>query len=1201
MHKRICCLVFPILMLFITNCAYSQQQDVDFHINAHLFAGQKILKVKRDFGDPYVWVLAQNNVVYRVNSITLAVDNYTGKFAGFSSDAIIDIAGYNQDTLWAATRSKIINCYKDIAQLSTFTNSIAYPINSIGMSNFGYGGEYYGLAIGTDSTEYSYDLYRKQFLTYNYVGHSQIFEATYRRFMRSDYYYAYSYDTTKSIPVVISDATGGYSTGIWKGGPFGQWPNTAFYSTTGLYEIGFNANLYWGTDNGFFEIWNDYNYFNGGNYNHYLNGIKINKITDIYGLTNFTRVDIHNHLFTKENLLIGSDNGFYFTNSIFYAGMSGPNELNNITLFHYDPLGNVAVNDICVNVTASPTVGLSAGCENGVWVGTDDGLYLLTPDYGKYIDPNDQITALYVNMPGGDTISHLQICSGSSVPLLINPYTINNNTIQWVKNGQNIIGQTGNQLTVADSGDYNAILLDPCDNVHIQTNHIKVSLIAGPQFTFNYPDTVQYCDSASTTLKTTNSPSYHYRWYQNDVLNGDTTFSCTVTQTGKYKVEVSACTNSWVPSKEVQVILLSVPDPGISIDKSLYCQGDIAHFTSTWLMDTTAYTLRWYKDNKLLPSLNNQFTIKTAIPGSYTLSITDNKTLCSKVSPAYQLSFTPPPSITFNYPDKIQQCDNTPLTLQTTDNPGYTYRWYTNGVLNGNTTSSYAVTQTGKYKVEVSACTNSWVPSKEVEVDLVTLPVPQVTSDKAVYCAEDIAVLTENAPADPSYTINWYRDGTLLTADNNLTTINETTPGSYTVTLASTLSTCTQPSAALPLAFTPAPVFTFNYPNQLQYCEGTPLTLRVTGSAGYQYRWYKDGTLNGVTTTSLPVTENGKYKVEVSSCAGSWIASKEAQVTFIKVPVPSISTDKPAYCIGDNATLSLAETIDPDYTTQWYKDNVPVPNSASQNSIITNVPGSYTVDLTYNTPNTDGSTCTQSSAVQALTFNPLPTVSIEKIVNTTICEGQTIGLKANYNGGTVQWSTGETTDQISVTQAGNYQVTVTSSSGCQAETNIDVAFLPNPVFSVNDTTICTYKKQVITLTAPAGFAQYAWNGQTGNQTYQVSLPQTVSLTVTDANGCQATQQIKVADQCPNIYIPNTFTPNGDSINDTWVIEGLDYDPSSTVKVFTRNGILIFNSIGYGTPWNGEYKGQKLPAGAYYYIVTAKNSTQKFSGSLTIIY
>ena len=203
----------------------------------------------------------------------------------------------------------------------------------------------------------------------------------------------------------------------------------------------------------------------------------------------------------------------------------------------------------------------------------------------------------------------------------------------------------------------------------------------------------------------------------------------------------------------------------------------------------------------------------------------------------------------------------------------------------------------------------------------------------------------------------------------------------------------------------------------------------------------------------------------------------------------------------------------------------------------------------------------------------------------------------------MQWSTGETADQINITQTGTYKATVTSPAGCQADTSIVVTFLPDPVFTVKDTSICTFKKQIITLTGPPGFAAYSWNnGASTAQTYPVTQPQTVSLTVTDANGCQATQQIKVADECLNGRNPLTpLPPNGDGINpDTWVIEGLD--ETGTVKVFTRWGSEVYQSVGYSTPWNGEYAGKKLPAGVYYYIVTAKSvRTQKFSGSLTIIY
>jgi gliding motility-associated-like protein len=88
----------------------------------------------------------------------------------------------------------------------------------------------------------------------------------------------------------------------------------------------------------------------------------------------------------------------------------------------------------------------------------------------------------------------------------------------------------------------------------------------------------------------------------------------------------------------------------------------------------------------------------------------------------------------------------------------------------------------------------------------------------------------------------------------------------------------------------------------------------------------------------------------------------------------------------------------------------------------------------------------------------------------------------------------------------------------------------------------------------------------------------------------------------SIKIPNAFTPNGDGVNDTWAINGIDKFPGADLKIFTRYGKLIYHSIDYPVPFDGTNNGAPLPAGAYYYILDVKQPIcyGKISGSITII-
>lgn len=135
---------------------------------------------------------------------------------------------------------------------------------------------------------------------------------------------------------------------------------------------------------------------------------------------------------------------------------------------------------------------------------------------------------------------------------------------------------------------------------------------------------------------------------------------------------------------------------------------------------------------------------------------------------------------------------------------------------------------------------------------------------------------------------------------------------------------------------------------------------------------------------------------------------------------------------------------------------------------------------------------------------------------------------------------------------------------------------------------------------------YAWSPATGlsnatilNPTVAPTTNTTYTLTVTNIKGCSASSKITVTVLKAPV-IPNTFTPNGDGINDTWVIKYLDTYADCTIEVFNRSGKKVFSSIGYPIEWDGRYNGADLPTGGYYYLINPKHGRKVISGSITII-
>lgn len=110
---------------------------------------------------------------------------------------------------------------------------------------------------------------------------------------------------------------------------------------------------------------------------------------------------------------------------------------------------------------------------------------------------------------------------------------------------------------------------------------------------------------------------------------------------------------------------------------------------------------------------------------------------------------------------------------------------------------------------------------------------------------------------------------------------------------------------------------------------------------------------------------------------------------------------------------------------------------------------------------------------------------------------------------------------------------------------------------------------------------------------------TYTLTVTTDKGCTESTEvfIKVL-KFPEV--PNSFTPNGDGVNDTWNVKYLESYPDATVDIFNRFGEKLFHTVNYLSPWDGSKNGSELPVGTYYYIINPRNGRKILSGSVTVL-
>jgi gliding motility-associated-like protein len=238
----------------------------------------------------------------------------------------------------------------------------------------------------------------------------------------------------------------------------------------------------------------------------------------------------------------------------------------------------------------------------------------------------------------------------------------------------------------------------------------------------------------------------------------------------------------------------------------------------------------------------------------------------------------------------------------------------------------------------------------------------------------------------------------------------------------------------------------------------------------------------------------------------------------------------------------------------------------------------------------------------------------------SICKGLSLPLENVASGGRQStysyiWSTGDTEPEIlfKPSISGYYYATVTDLCYGAVHDSVYVEVLPVPTsdFKWNPLIPDTFFPEVNFIDLSVDAVSWNWeldenifsDDQNPSHVYTRAGIHPVTLITYNTDGCTDTlvQMLDYNDIITS-YIPNSFTPNGDGINDYFGVNGFSTG-GYTMSIYNRWGEEIFESAGINDTWNGnDRKGNAAPAGSYVYLFTINKDKKKnpVTGTVTLI-
>lgn len=729
----------------------------------------------------------------------------------------------------------------------------------------------------------------------------------------------------------------------------------------------------------------------------------------------------------------------------------------------------------------------------------------------------------------------------------------------------------------------------------------------------------------------------------------------TYTNAGPYtitlQVENASGCKSAVFSKTITIS--ANPTANFTFGKACLPVGAMQFTDASTIGDGTQnlFTYSWNFGDGVTDATKNPLHNYTAVgPYSVALVVTSSAgcidSIRKNVDSVYaqpQAQFTAPAEVCFgttvNFTDQSNAPASSPAAWSWNFGDASPLVNQQNPTHNYSTPGSYTVTLSMTSAVGCVSTT----ASKQVVIN--ALPIADFTPSSPTCITKTVTFTDASLPNSGSlnkWTWN-FGDGSapVVATTNTPQTHTYTTAGTYNVTLqVETDKGCVSIVTSKQVVVSPLPVPGFVLPGN---CVNDPITQFTDTSSiadgtqsQFTYLWNfgdANATAGNPNTSTIKnathkYTATGNYNVTVTVTSNNGCSSSLTQVFTINgaVPLSSFGVQNGLqHCSNDSIRITDNSSVNPgklvrleiywdyagDPTNKVTIDN-PVPGSTYAHlypEFFAPATKNYVVRIV----SYSGINCLSSSQ-QTVVMKATPDINFPAI-NSVCADENSFQLQAsapNMAGGSgVFAGTGVTTSGLfsPAIGAGTYTVryTYTGANTCINYKEQVATVYPVPTVSAGpDKFVLEGGSATLNSTSNGVGLSYLWSPVRFLNNPAVPQPVTTptedityTLTVTSSDGCEADDEVFVKVlKAP--AIPNVFTPNGDGINDTWVIQYLESYPGATVEIFNRYGSLVYHSISYPKPWDGTFGGKQMPAGTYYYIINPKNGRKQISGFVDIV-